>query len=373
MQSLPQALSQFLKLKYKITVPAASWPLDKLPIHLKVRYRVIDDQGREIQQSRNISELHQDLSDTLQTTVLDTYRQEWEKNHVTKWDFGLLPQSIELKGKHGLVGYAYPALCLKNESICLRLFLNEQEAMENHLKGVVSLYALFFAEKLNKLRKNIAFSPEKKNMALNLGNPKQIEQSILNRIQKDLFSRPIRNEDDFLKHAHATAPEIFPYGQQVLINILPVILGFADTWNILQKLKQKNKFNSPVMKFLEATQSEFHKLVPVDFPELYSDERLREIPRYIKAIGLKAERGSLNPGAAQIRLQEVFGYSEKLQAIQNSVTNTTSREKRQKIEELFWMIEEYKVSLFAQELKTPFPVSPKRLNQLFSEIAEIVI
>ncbi len=371
--SIPAALSKFMRSEYKITVPVHAWSLDKLPLHLNIRYRVIDDQGNEVKHSRDMLELQKDLSDKIQTTSIDAHRRKWEKDNITQWDFGPLPPSIELTGKHGLTGYAYPALCVSEGVISLRLFFSEYEATNHHIQGVAALYTLFFADKLKQLKKNIALSGNLKNLASTIGNSKQIDLSILNRIQKDLFARPIRTEADFMLHADATSPQILLYGQKIVASISPVILGFADTWSALQKLRQKNKISAAFMKFLETTQAELQGLVPVNFPERYPDDRLREIPRYMKALSIRAERGSLNLAATESRLKEIGVYVDKLQAIQSSITPNTSAEKKNKTDELIWMIEEYKVSLFAQELKTAYPVSPKRLDHLLSEIANMVV
>ena len=132
--------------------------------------------------------------------------------------------------------------------------------------------------------------------------------------------------------------------------------------------------------------------MPVDFPELYTFDRMKDLPRYSKALALRAERGSLNLASAQKKMQQVMIYSRQLQQMLTPATNDFiplrigiqeinrfkddisvdyPEEKKKMIEELFWMIEEYKVSLFAQELKTPYPVSPKKLNQLIEEIEKL--
>jgi ATP-dependent helicase HrpA len=80
----------------------------------------------------------------------------------------------------------------------------------------------------------------------------------------------------------------------------------------------------------------------------------------------------LNLAATETKLQDVAIYAKHLQEIMNNVASTASVEKKNKTDELYWMIEEYKVSLFAQELKTPYPVSPKRLQQLIQEIENII-
>src|SRR5664280_3108227 len=109
-KSLPQALSQLLQDKYKVTVPRDAWALEKLPTHLNIRYSVIDEKGDEIKNSRDINLLQKELANTDNTSAMDNLRRDWEKEGITRWDFGELPQHVPLTGISGLIGYAYPAL-----------------------------------------------------------------------------------------------------------------------------------------------------------------------------------------------------------------------------------------------------------------------
>ncbi|MBN1470738.1 MAG: DUF3418 domain-containing protein, partial [Syntrophaceae bacterium] len=216
----------------------------------------------------------------------------------------------------------------------------------------------------------------------------------------------------FLDDADSIRPKILPYGQQVITAIKPVLKAFDDTYTCVSRLLTKNRGNNPVLSFLKETQTQLRTLVPIDFPELYTFERMKELPRYCKALALRAERGSLNLVSAQKKLQEVTIYTSQLKQMlsdtprlvqpslfdlavgkkQSSPKDTTEpmpvgiqeiirfreaiivdcpQEKKILIEEFFWMIEEYKVSLFAQELKTPYPVSSKKLNQLMEDIEKL--
>ncbi|HLZ19424.1 MAG TPA: DUF3418 domain-containing protein, partial [Smithellaceae bacterium] len=370
--SLPQALGKFLLEEYRITVPADSWPLDKLPAHLKIRYSVIDDQGGEIKTGRDIGELQKELAEQVRRTLLADYRRQWEKDDLTGWNFGTLPESIELTGKHGLTGFAYPALQAANGGVHLRLFADPREAAASHDEGVAALYGLYFVDKLRQLKKNTALGGELKNWAANIGNPKQLEQSIIDRVQKDLFYRPWRTPEAFMDHARAVDAKILPYGRQVVDAIAPVLKSFTETLDVLQKLMQKNRTHQPLLKFLKATLNELSALVPVTFPALYSFDRLGHLPRYIKALSIRSERGVLNLSATEGKLQDAAVYAKQYQDIIAGMTAAASAEKKTKTNELYWMIEEYKVSLFAQELKTPYPVSPKRLQQLIRQIEQII-
>lgn len=370
--SLPMALSKYLLQEYQLTVPVDSWPLDKLPPHLNIRYSVIDDRGSEVKSSRDIGELEKELVQQVHQTALAAHRPQWEKDGITDWNFGRLPESIELTGKHGLTGYAYPALQAADGVINLRLFPNPQEAATSHLQGVVALYDIRFADKLKQLKKNIILSGGLKDGASKIGNPKHLEQAIIDRVRNDLFYQSWRSPEEFINHADTVNTAILQYGQQVIASITPVIGSFADTYDLLQRLMQKNRINNPALIFLKSTQIELHSLVPVNFPKIYSFDRLQHLPRYIKALSIRAQRGSLNLAATQAKLQEVAIYTKHLHEIMNSLKPDTSEEKKNKADELFWMIEEYKVSLFAQELKTPYPVSPKRLHQLIREIENTI-
>jgi len=392
-KSLPQALSQLLQDKFKVTVALDTWALEKVPTHLNIRYSVLDEKGEEIKNSREINLLQKELAATINTSAMDNIRSDWEKEGISRWDFGELPEQIPLTGKQGLIGYAYPALHVIDGSVNLRLFSDQKESVANHLQGVAALYAIHFANKLKQLKKNVDLNAEMKAIAANIGNPKHLEQSITNRVKKDLFLKPWRKQEDFIQHANSLNSKILQYGQHVFDTITPILKAFADTHAFVRKLMMKNTGNSPVLEFLKDIQAELGSLVPINFPEYYTFDRMKDLPRYSKAIALRAERGSLNLAGAQNKMQEIMIYSQQLQQMLTPTTNDFiplrtgiqelsrfkddilvdySEEKKKMIEELFWMIEEYKVSLFAQELKTPYPVSTKKLNQLIKEIENTI-
>jgi ATP-dependent helicase HrpA len=429
---LPQALSQLLFDQYKVKVSKDDWATDKLPDYLNIRYSVIDEKGNAIKESRDINLLQKEMADTVNTSAMDKIRSDWEREGVTDWDFGELPRQIPLRGTHGLVGYAYPALQAVDGVANLRLFADEKKAKVSHQRGVAALYDIHFTDLLKQLKKNVALTPALKTLVANIGNPKQLEQSIVNRVKKDLFFKLWRKREEFLDDADSVRPKILPYGQQVITAIEPVLKAFDDTYTFISKLMMKNKSNQAVLSFLKETQTQLRTLVPVDFPEFYTLDRMKALPRYCKALALRAERGSLNLAAAQKKLKEVEIYSRKLPQMlsaplppslegrgrgrvdndrskpklvqpslfdlavsknsQSSPKDSTEpmpvgiqeiirfkeditvdcpEEKKAMIEEFFWMIEEYKVSLFAQELKTPYPVSPKKLNQLIEEMEKL--
>lgn len=371
-RSLPAALSRFLSDEYHLTVSPGFWTPEKLPVHLQIRYSVVDDRGSEIRSSRDIGELRRELTEEVQRTSLEDCRRQWEKENLTAWDFGRLPEHIELAGKHGVTGCAYPALQARGETVHLRIFADPREAASSHAAGVAALYCIHFADRMKQLRKNISLGGRLKEQAALLGSARQVERSVFDRVKKDLFQRPWRSAEEFEKHVDDVRPKILSYGQEVVAEITPVLASFAETREGLQKLIFKNRSHRPAAKFLQATLAEMSALVPEDFVLQYDFDRLRHLPRYLKALSMRAERGSLNLASTESKLREAAIYEARLQEVRAAMNEDASKEKHNKVEELRWMIEEYKVSLFAQELKTPYPVSPKRLDQLIQEIGNML-
>ncbi|MBW1746586.1 MAG: DUF3418 domain-containing protein, partial [Deltaproteobacteria bacterium] len=125
-------------------------------------------------------------------------------------------------------------------------------------------------------------------------------------------------------------------------------------------------------QFFNGLRNELSRLVPERFMDLYDNERLTHIARYIKAIDIRAQRASVNFEKDELKAKKLKIYVDGLNEMLKKLSSFVSEEKKQAIEEYFWLIEEYKVSVFAQELKTAFPVSEKKLDKKLKEIERMV-
>jgi ATP-dependent helicase HrpA len=126
------------------------------------------------------------------------------------------------------------------------------------------------------------------------------------------------------------------------------------------------------LQFLNTLRAELSRLVPETFIQLYDMDRFVHLVRYIKAVAIRAQRALVNFEKDQAKARDVLTFSDRLNSMLQELSPKVSREKRAAIEEFFWLIEEYKVSLFAQELKTAVPVSKKRLEKRLKEIERMV-
>jgi len=111
--------------------------------------------------------------------------------------------------------------------------------------------------------------------------------------------------------------------------------------------------------------------VPENFLLLYDANRLKHIPRYLQAIAVRSRRAADDPEKDAEKEKIIRPYDEKIRNIAHSLPVNAGEEKRKAVEELYWMVEEFRISLFAQELKTAMPVSKKRLDEKLAALDQI--
>jgi ATP-dependent helicase HrpA len=126
------------------------------------------------------------------------------------------------------------------------------------------------------------------------------------------------------------------------------------------------------VSFLVALTRELERLVPPTFVAIYEIRRLDHLPRYIQAAAIRARRAMVDFEKDRAKFKAIKKYTDGLNQLLKELSPSVSNEKRQAIEAFFWLVEEYKVSVFAQELKTPVPISAKRLDRKLKEIGRMV-
>jgi len=362
------SLSRFIHDRFGVHIPTNVWPAEAVSEHLKLRYLVVDEKGRPLAETRDISGLQAHAAADAESSAFDRARRKWERTGLTTWDCGTLPEELAVEN----IGLLFPSLVPEQEGISLRLLKNRTEARTLHLQGVAALYALRFSEELRHLKKALALGGDMKKWAEALGGVRAVEALLMDKVRRDLFAVPVRSDEEFVRHGDAVRSRILPRGQEVLQEARPILQAASETRTFLKTLEFSHRRNAPALDYLQMMDAEFHRLVPPDFLIRYDAERLRHILRYLKALAIRAERGLLHLEKARQRSREVDAALARYQALREGLPADALPEKKAGLEDLYWMIEEYKVSLFAQELKTPYPVSPKRLDEKFREVERMV-
>jgi ATP-dependent helicase HrpA len=376
--SLITALSQFIYTRFGLDIPASAWPYHTLPNHLQMRIALTGPNGEVIHSARDSSILSRNISCDIGSEEFESARKAWEKTSITQWDFGNLPETITLSSKGGVKWTVYPGLKKVEsqtpgvEQINLCLFCRRGEAITSHKQGIAALFAIHFAKDLKFLKKKLTLPSATRDRADYFGGSKRIEKKLYDRVIRDSFCRNIRTQKAFKAHAQSIAPDLFADAQKKLNRVIFLLDAYHQSRSTLYRLEQANSGNRGAINFLKNIRAELSRLVPETFVDRYDTDQMVHIERYIKALTIRAQRGVLNFEKDQARASELQPYTDKLEELLKTLSPSVSEERKKAIEAYFWLIEEYKVSLFAQELKTALPVSKKRLNQKLKEIDRMI-
>ncbi len=352
------ALAEFVHRRFGVDIPASAWAVDSLPDHLKMRVAITAADGRELAAGRGAAILNAVPAGP--AAIPAEARRRWERKGVTRWDFGDLPQAVGNGPGEGARWAAYPALNASGDAVELVLFAAPGPAAEAHPKGVAALTALHLAKDLKFLKRSVVLPEETHPAARPFGGARRIEDALVQRVVQDLFRADLRSQAAFEAHVAACAPRVLPAGRELLYAVLPVLAAGAQARRDLEPLARAKGLPAELHAGMAA---ELADLLPPSFVSLYDRARLAHLERYLQALSLRARRAAVDPEKDRAKAAGPMAYTARLNAMLAGLGPSTSAEKRAALEELFWTIEEYKVSVFAQELRTAVPVSPKRLDE----------
>jgi ATP-dependent helicase HrpA len=285
-----------------------------------------------------------------------------ERQDIKAWDFGDLPAQITFNKKNSrLTGY--PALVDEKDSVSIKLFDAEQPALRSMRAGVLRLLRFSLKEQLKQLDKG----PENFNqLALQLRSiitPDQLKEDWLNAV----IDRAFIGDDDLPRDEKA-----FEQQKQRARTRLPAVSNAMSRYlsDIVQEyLPVQQKLNATGNQLAKLTRDIKQQLSMLIYPGFLSQtpwEKLQHIPRYLKAIRLRFEKYGGG-------IERDERHRTSIERLQKLYEERKEKHRMEEIEhaslmEFRWLIEELRVSLFAQELKTPMPVSIKRLEKIWESI-----
>jgi ATP-dependent helicase HrpA len=369
--SLINALSRFVYKRFGVDIPASVWAGVEVPEHLRMRISVVDPSGKALESGRDLPLLIQADEKRHGAESSSAWKRgqaKWEKQGLLSWDFGPLPESIPLTDR--LV--AYPALSPDKEFARLRLFRTPQQALASHEKGVQLLLTLHLAKDLKHVRRSLALPSEAYAGARYFGGMGAMEEFLYQALLRYQFRKNVRTEQEFLAHAETSKQALFEKAKKLKTEAVGILEGYDRTRSTIHTIERANPSHGAVLALCAHIRKELDALIPRNFTELYSLEDLPHLSRYLKALEMRAERGAHDPEKDKAKSAQLEEFAHALETMRAGVGPATSDEKRAAVVNFRWMVEEYKVSLFAQELKTRFPVSKKKLEEARKEIERMV-
>ena len=326
------------------------WAAFRLPEHCYFNLRIIDDGGQELAMGRDLIQIQQQLGKAAATTFRDN-TQEFERDNVTTWDIGTLPESIKFaRGKQQLTGY----LGLQKEKdgrIALRLFDTSAAAEQAHRLGVIELMKLQLKEQVKDLNKGIQGFTQAAMLLKHINADTlrdDLTQAVCDRafIGEDELPRNEKAFKEQIKRARSRLPAV----KEALSRYLQeTAAAYAELNGKLGK--------HPLTHLLR---QRLQTLLAAGFATRTPWAQWPRLPIYLKAMTLRLEKYSGNPARDAAREADI----QELEQMRQEKTDGLVKQGQPVSDDLAafrWMIEELRVSLFAQELKTPYPVSVKRL------------
>ncbi|MDD5723431.1 MAG: ATP-dependent RNA helicase HrpA [Syntrophales bacterium] len=367
--ALITSLARFIHERFNISIPASAWPIESIPDHLKMRFSVVNERGEEVRSGRDIGLLRGDAPAGGESPAFKSAKKRWEQEGITAWNFEDLPESIDL----GAAGdSAYPALERgKDGRINIRLFGDKEKAATTNRQGVAGLYELYFRKNMKFLKKHLTLPQELQKVASSCGGAGRIEQALYQKTIQTLFERDIRKREVFIAHSESAERALLPQAQELLQSVIPAIKACGEAGETLRRLGLANRSNRAVQDFITDLRRDISRLMPENFVEIYESDRLNDIPRYLRAVMIRAGRGITHLEKDAVKAGKIKPFIDKLEEMPGQ-TPLPSEERKHAIEEYAWMVEEYKISVFAPEMKTTRPVSPKRLKEMIEIIDRMI-
>ncbi|MBS0329040.1 MAG: ATP-dependent RNA helicase HrpA, partial [Proteobacteria bacterium] len=359
-RTLTEALAAYIRKKTGADIHPDEWK-GELPAHLKMNVSVIDDSGQELASGRDLAVLRQQLGGAARITYGGgAENSEFERTGLTEWNFGDLPAQVKFRrGGRELMGY--PALVDNGESVDLRLLDAADVAESETRRGVVRLLRIALAAQFKQLDKDLARETALALKFRSFGSPEQLRAALIDAIA----IRALLGDDDtprdgktFGKQKERAKPRIAVVKQALLRDSAEILDLHAQ---VAARLNAKPQFTA-VMRDETA---HLAVLVPADFITATPWVHLKDLPRYLRGILKRLEK---LPAAEQRDARSMAGVltlQNKYLARRGQVIGTASAA----LDDFRWQLEELRISLFAQELKTPYPVSAKRLDKLWNELA----
>ncbi len=347
---LASALARHIRAEFNVDVPQDAFRPDSVPPHLRMNFRVVDEDGRQRAMGRDLAAIKQELSEETKT-LLQQEAPVDEGARYTGWTMGDLPEIMEIeRGGQTLVGY--PALVDAGDAVTLQVFESPDKAREMHAAGARRLVSIIFRDRIRDLErtfaKDIVIAPLK-------------DDVIRAALERVFLADPLpMTAKDFSKRVEEGRNRFTLIAQEI-----------ARSAAVIQaeRAALEKKLNGVERSFPQSAadiRAQLARLLAPGWLARTPWERVQHFPRYLKAAAMRVDKMRTDPqrearlAAELAALEQPFRRELGVRAKNGAVSA--------EFEQFGWLLEELRVSLFAQELKTPVPVSVKRLAKLWQTV-----
>ncbi|WP_166389541.1 ATP-dependent RNA helicase HrpA [Nocardioides ochotonae] len=366
-EPLLDALERWCRARTGLVVPREAWDWDKVPEHLRPTYRVVDDQGQERGRGKDLEALKAPLRGSFQQAIAEVASESGlSRTGETTWTFGTIERSFEQK-RAGHEVQAYPALVDEGRTVGLQVYGSAEEQEARHRLGVRRLLLLDL-DKLDRRGGPVKRvldglgNAEKLGLA---GSPYASVTDLLEDCRAAILGAavdarpPVWSEQEYAALRAEAGRDLEAHLRAMLTDVLRVL----DAWRQAEKALS-GRAEMAQLPALSDMKAQLARLVHRGFIGEAGPAQLRRYPVYLAALAQR--RARLDEGAAAIgRDRQLMDRIAELQAswLHQVAALPEGRPPGESLRQVRWMLEEYRVSLWAQQLGTPYPVSDQRIRK----------
>jgi ATP-dependent helicase HrpA len=364
--SLPALIAEFATREAGVVVDEASVAAVVLPPWLRFNLRVIGEDGRLLHESRDLHLVHDELRGQLGATSLGRRAHEWERAGVRSWDFGEIERELDVRSGN-LRLRAYPGLKDEDSSVRLRLFTSAAVAAAATRAGIVRLAALAMPQQYEWVRRHLGADREFTLLVAAAGFGKDLIAEIADRaVAEALYgdaaeggvgdvTDEIRTREDFDARVEQARAKVADAGVEVGRTVRAVLVALKEARASLAELK------GPAFDSTRASASRhLDSLLAPGWVRRTPRPWWAQMPKYVRGVGRRLDKARGDVERDRRLQSQVTPYEIAYRRLESAASLESDGTE---LERLRWMIEEFRLSLFAQDLRTLTPVSAKRLDE----------
>ncbi|MGB0722862.1 MAG: DUF3418 domain-containing protein, partial [Gammaproteobacteria bacterium] len=364
---LQDAMARELHKVTGVEIRPEHWRLEQVPEHLFMNYRVINERGATLAEGRDLEALRRKVGGearkSFEAAKAETTRQsggsgsELERDGLVRWDFGDLPERVEVR-RGSVVLNGWPALVESGDTVAIRVFETEAEARAAHPAGLRRMFLCEAGQKARYLKKHIPLSQQACLRYQSVGDCASLKNDIARAVLDSTLEtqRPLRTQAEWEERRLAAEKALMERANRIC-DVLNEALGL---YLPVRKIVHGG-INPARLTEMADIRSQLDHLVFKGFVSATPWDWLQHYPRYLRAIERRLTRLDQDPAKDRANSREV-------DLLWKDYLELAKRKSGEVLSEYRWLIEEYRVSLFAQELKTAHKVSAKRLAAMRKEV-----
>jgi len=364
---LLEQLSLQIKRETLIEIPLNEWTPERLETHLTLTLEVVDERGKVLGTGKDLAQLQTQFSDMVEESFAKFGTKEHEQDDLSQWPDQDIPERQEIK-QAGIKVTAFPALVAVGESVSLKMFDDQNTALESHRKGVIALLKMALQKDIRYLQKNLPHLKESMLIFSPLGQKEVLLNDLLNAILDKVFldGRDLpRSKADFERCIVKHKPQLVTVANEMANQLYRVLSSYQGVAK-----KMKGSIPLPWTRVYGDIKLQLENLIYPGFIGSTPLFWLGQLPRYFKGIEVRLER-------FQNHLNKENSYVTQLEGLwQTYLKQKKAHDDKSLYDpELIkyrWMLEEYRISLFAQSVGTLEPISDKRLSKQWQGVKKLV-